>query len=200
VIDIVGASTGLLLLLPLFVLVAVLVALDSPGPVLHRRRVLARQEWDGGAGEPPAFDAFKFRTMRADADEYLANNPHLWAAFQKDFKLARDPRVTRLGRFLRRTSIDELPQLWNVLAGQMSLVGPRMITPAELSRYAGHEAELLSVTPGLTGLWQVSGRTNTGYEERVRLDVTYIYGRSMMLDVEVLFRTVRCVLAGRGAV
>lgn len=200
--DIVGAGVGLVFLTPILLLVAVLVLLDSPGPVLHRRRVLARQPWTGQATteDLETFDALKFRTMRADADAYLARNPALWAAFQQDFKLTDDPRVTRLGRFLRRTSIDELPQLWNVLVGQMTLVGPRIITPEELDRYGEHAPSLLSVTPGLTGLWQVSGRATTGYRERVRLDIAYIESRSAALDLDILRRTVRCVLAGSGAV
>lgn len=198
--DIVGALFVLIVLFPLYLTVAVLVRLDSAGPIFHRRRVLARQNLDGVQADSPAtFDAFKFRTMRADADEYLRQNPHLWVEYQKNHKLKDDPRVTRLGRVLRRTSIDELPQLVNVLRGQMSLVGPRMITPEELERYGIDRARLLSVKPGLTGLWQVSGRQNIGYDERVRLDMHYVARRSLTLDIQILLRTVHCVLAGHGA-
>ena len=196
--DITGSLIGLLLLFPLLLIIAALVRLDSRGPVFHRRRVVARQDYDS-TGEPETFDAFKFRTMRVDADEYLRERPELWEEYQKDYKLHNDPRVTRLGGWLRRTSIDELPQLVNVLLGQMSLVGPRILTKEELCRYGEHRAALLSVTPGLTGLWQVSGRQSVSYEERIRLDMAYLEGRSFYLDVEILLRTVESVISGRGA-
>lgn len=196
-VDIAGALLGLLLLLPLFLLLAFLVRRDSRGPVSHRRRVLAQQEYRGGT--PKTFDAFKFRTMIVDADDYLRRNPHLLREFQKDYKLREDPRVTPFGRRLRTTSLDELPQLLNVLRGQMSLVGPRMISPPELANYGEHAAKLLSVKPGLTGLWQVSGRQHVSYQERVRLDMWYIENRSILLDLQILLRTVKCVLLRQGA-
>lgn len=196
-IDIVGALVGLVLLAPVFAALAALVVLDSGGPAFHRRRVLARQGYEGG--EPQGFDAFKFRTMHQNADEILRRDPDLMRRYQKDFKLKDDPRVTRIGDRLRRTSLDELPQLWNVLKGQMTLVGPRMICPAELEKYGDNAAKLLSVKPGLTGLWQVSGRQHISYPERVRLDMWYIDNRSLTLDLEILVRTVGCVLTGRGA-
>lgn len=197
-VDITGALIGLILLFPLYAVTALLVWMDSRGPVVHRRRVLARQTLGDGFSVE-TFDAFKFRTMRPDADSYLRSCPELYAEYLKEHKLKEDPRVTRLGRFLRRTSIDELPQLVNILRGQMSLVGPRMITPEELERYGIHQSRLLSVKPGLTGLWQVSGRTNVGYDERVRLDMLYIEHRSLTLDIQILMRTVYCVLKGCGA-
>lgn len=195
--DIVGALFGLLVLFPLFVLLSVLVRLSSPGPILHRRRVLAHQSYHGGT--PKSFDAFKFRTMIVGADIYLAKRPDLMAEFQKDFKLRDDPRVTKVGHKLRRASLDELPQLINVLRGQMTLVGPRMISPPELEMYGEYSAKLLSVKPGLTGLWQVSGRQNVSYTERVKLDMYYIDHRSLTLDIEILLRTVVSVLKRQGA-
>lgn len=199
--DIFGAFFGLLFLAPVFAVVAVLVRMDSRGPVFHRRRVLARQEYEGDAEElADTFDAFKFRTMVSNADDLLRTNPTLWQEYQKDFKLREDPRVTPLGSTLRRLSLDELPQLVNILRGEMSLVGPRMISPPELAMYGGEAGKLLSVKPGLTGLWQVSGRTNVSYQERVRLDMWYIENRSLRLDLEILWRTVGCVLSRRGAV
>lgn len=197
-IDVLGAGLVLVLLLPICALIALLVRFDSPGPVFHRRRVLKQQPWEG-QDALKTFDALKFRTMRVDADDYLHRNPELLAAFQNNFKLQNDPRITRVGQWLRRTSLDELPQLINILRGQMSLVGPRIITLDELSRYGEDAPTLLSVTPGLTGLWQVSGRQNLNYAERVRLDLSYVESRSIPMDIGILLRTVDCVVSGRGA-
>jgi lipopolysaccharide/colanic/teichoic acid biosynthesis glycosyltransferase len=195
--DLFGSLFGLLLLFPVFLLLAILVRRDSPGAIFHRRRVLERQDYKGGT--PRTFDAFKFRTMIADADDYLQKNPHLMREFQKDYKLRDDPRVTPFGSKLRTTSLDELPQLMNVLRGQMSLVGPRMISPPELEMYGEHGAKLLSVKPGITGLWQVSGRQHVSYRERVGLDMEYIDNQSFLLDLQILLRTVKCVLLRKGA-
>jgi lipopolysaccharide/colanic/teichoic acid biosynthesis glycosyltransferase len=201
-IDITGSLLGLALLFPLFLLLAILVRLDSPGPVFYRRRVLARQTYGNGA--LAEFDAFKFRTMIPNAEEYLLADPELLKEYRKEYKLVADPRVTRIGALLRRTSLDELPQLINILCGQMSLVGPRMITAPELLNYENEgpqvAARLLSVLPGLTGLWQVSGRTNISYKERVRLDMEYIESRSLLLDIQILLRTVGCVIRRQGAI
>lgn len=197
-IDIAGAVAGLLLLFPVYAVLALLVRLDSAGPVFHRRRVLSQQRVSDERG-PSTFDAFKFRTMVCNADAVLAADPALLSAFQLNHKLTQDPRVTRLGRTLRRLSLDELPQLLNVLSGQMSLVGPRMIAPAELERYGHHGPKLLSVKPGLTGLWQVSGRQRLSYGERIRLDMYYIDNRSIALDLLILARTIKVVLTGDGA-
>ncbi|MBC7806531.1 MAG: sugar transferase, partial [Akkermansiaceae bacterium] len=141
----------------------------------------------------------KFRTMIPDADGWLRQNPDTWTEYQKQYKLQDDPRVTKIGRWLRRTSLDELPQLINILRGQMSLVGPRIITPAELSHYADYAAKLMSVTPGLTGWWQVSGRSGTSYAERVQLDMWYIDNRSPGLDLHILIRTIGVVFQRYGA-
>ena len=194
-----------LLLLGIFFLPLLVIALcirwESPGPAIHRRRVLARQHWDGAEGEPSllTFDAYKMRTMITDAEEYLKRHPHLMESYKKDWKLQNDPRITRLGAFLRTTSIDEIPQLLNVLKGEMSLIGPRMITVPELSRYGDDAPRLLSVKPGLTGLWQVSGRQELSYEDRVRLDMVYVQSRSALMDLKILLKTVECVLLRRGA-
>lgn len=184
---------GSLLLLPFIGMIALLIKLDSPGPVLYRRRVL------GIGGK--AFDAFKFRTMLVNGNELLAKKyPELWAELQTNHKLKDDPRVTRVGTWLRRTSLDELPQFLNVLRGQMSLVGPRMITTAEAPLYGVMQHNLLTVKPGITGLWQVSGRSDLSYEERVRIDMHYIRNYSIWLDMHILFfQTVPAVLKGKGA-
>jgi exopolysaccharide biosynthesis polyprenyl glycosylphosphotransferase len=191
VLDYVGAALLLVLLSPLFLFIALSIRLDSPGPIIHRRRVV------GLNGR--VFDAYKFRTMIVDADTYLENHPELKREWEETGKIRNDPRVTRVGKWLRRTSLDELPQLVNVLKGQMSLVGPRMITPAELARFGRWQHNLLTVKPGLTGLWQVSGRADLSYEERVRLDMYYIRNYTIWLDLRLLLHTVRVVLQGKGA-
>lgn len=179
------------LLLPAVLVIASLVKLDSPGPALHRRRVV------GLNGRP--FGALKFRTMVVDGDSLLAARPDLTQELATAHKIKDDPRVTRLGRILRKYSLDELPQLINVLRGDMSLVGPRMISPDELREYGRWAMNLLTVRPGLTGLWQVSGRSDISYEGRVRLDMFYIRNYSLWLDLQLIAWTVPAVLRGRGA-
>ncbi len=189
-IDVMGASILLLLCSPLLAVLAVLAKFVQGGPVLYRRRVV------GPRGE---FDAFKLRSMRVDADEMLRRDPALRQEFERNFKLKDDPRVTPFGRFLRRTSMDELPQLWNVLKGEMSLVGPRMITPAELSKY-GEAAWIFDcVKPGLTGSWQVRARQEISYEKRVAMDVQYVQNWSLLRDLNILIKTPMRVLRGTGA-
>jgi exopolysaccharide biosynthesis polyprenyl glycosylphosphotransferase len=185
------AVPAVVILSPLLAALALLVRIDSPGPIIHRRRVM------GVNGRQ--FDAFKFRTMREDGDEILAQRPDLRAELAQTHKLRDDPRVTRVGLFLRRYSLDELPQLFNVLRREMSLVGPRMISPAEMARYEQWGINLLTVHPGITGLWQVSGRSEIGYEERVRLDMHYIRNWNIWLDLQLLWQTVPAVLKARGA-
>jgi len=182
---------GLVLISPLLLVLAVIVKLDSPGPALYRRRVMGR----GGT----QFDAFKFRTMLVNGDEILAAHPELQAEWERAQKLKDDPRVTRSGRWLRKLSLDELPQLFNVLGGQMSLVGPRMIASVELARYGDDATELLTVKPGITGLWQVSGRSDLGYADRARLDMEYVRTRSFWLDLKLLLLTLPTVIMKKGA-
>lgn len=181
----------LILCAPLMALIAIAIKLDSPGPVLHRRRVM------GVNGRQ--FDALKFRTMYVNGDEILAGQPELQAQLARNHKLKADPRVTRLGAFLRRYSLDELPQLFNVLRYDMALVGPRMISPAEMAMYNQWDMNLLTVRPGITGLWQVSGRSDVSYEERVRLDMHYIRNWTIWLDLQLLMQTIPAVLFGKGA-
>lgn len=189
--DYLGALFLLILLSPLFLVVALLIKQDSPGPVFHRRRVVGR----GGQ----TFDAFKFRTMSIEGDKILAHHPELRAELRLNHKLKHDPRVTRVGAVLRRISVDELPQLMNVLSGQMSLVGPRMITPEEMDKYGKWRWNLLTVKPGITGLWQISGRSDVSYEDRVRLDMYYIRNYTIWLDLLILWRTLPAVMGRRGA-
>lgn len=182
---------GLILLSPLFLFTALIVKLDSPGPIIHRRRVM------GVNGRQ--FEAYKFRTMYENGDEILAAYPELQKELAQNHKLVDDPRITRAGKLLRKTSLDELPQLFNVLRREMSLVGPRMISPAEISKYNQWDINLLTVPPGITGLWQVSGRSDVSYEERVRLDMHYIRNWSIWFDLQLLIETIPAVLKGRGA-
>ena len=189
--DVAAAFATLLILIPLLCLIAILVRVTSPGRVIYRRRVLGV----GGV----EFDAFKFRTMVQDAEVSLSTDGELTRRFRENMKLKADPRVTPVGRVLRRLSLDELPQLFNVLRGEMSLVGPRMIAPEEASRYGKHLSRRLSVRPGITGLWQVSGRQDVNYDKRVALDLEYINGWSLWLDLVILLKTIPAVLSMRGA-
>ncbi|MFB7914528.1 exopolysaccharide biosynthesis polyprenyl glycosylphosphotransferase [Streptomyces sp. NPDC056061] len=191
VVDRTGAALGLLVLAPVLLLIAMAVRLGSDGPAFHRQ---IRQ----GLNNRP-FTMWKFRTMVVDAER---RRHRLAAANENDgpmFKMRRDPRVTAIGRLLRRTSLDELPQLVNVLRGDMSLVGPRPPLPDEVSRYAEHELRRLAVRPGLTGLWQVSGRSDLSWQETVSLDLWYVDNWTVATDLGLMARTLRAVADGRGA-
>jgi lipopolysaccharide/colanic/teichoic acid biosynthesis glycosyltransferase len=192
VLDVVGAATGLILLLPLLLVVALLVRLTSPGPVLYRYPVI------GYRGRP--FTGLKFRTMVVDADsrkaEYMQQNEMNGPVF----KLRNDPRVTRPGRWLRRYSIDELPQLWSVVRGDMSLVGPRAPGPEEFARFERWQCGKLAVKPGITCIWQVSGRSEiSDFDTWARLDLDYIESWNLALDLVLLLRTIPAVISARGA-
>ncbi len=192
--DVVAAITLLLLLSPLLCVIGLLVMRDG-GPCVYRHARIGKNG--------KMFACLKFRSMVPDADaalaRHLATDPEARAEWERDFKLRHDIRITRLGRFIRHTSLDELPQLWNVLRGDMSLVGPRPIVEKELERYGDAAACYMRVRPGITGLWQVSGRNDTGYERRVSLDVSYVRNWTLSGDLLILFRTIGVVLVGRGA-
>lgn len=194
-IDVVAATMGMVLLAPLFSAIAALISVDSPGPVFFKQR---RMGLDGRC-----FTVFKFRTMYTDAEaklqEILDGDPGLKAEYDRYHKLEDDPRVTRVGKWLRRLSLDELPQLWNVLRGDMSLVGPRAYMPSELPRMNGLSRTVLQCPPGLTGLWQVSGRNNLDFSTRVDLDVHYMQHWTLWLDIYILIRTIPVVVTGDGA-
>ncbi len=183
-------------LLPLFLIVAAIVRLSSPGPILYRQRRIGRFGRE--------FNLWKFRSMYVNGDEilrhYLQANPEAAREWTQSRKLKMDPRVTRLGKLLRRTSLDELPQFLNVLAGSMSLVGPRPIVSAEKAQYRDAYFFYASARPGLTGLWQVSGRSDLTYHQRVTLDEEYIRSWNLGLDLQILWRTAGVVWASRGAV
>lgn len=187
--DVAGAVVLLLLSAPLIALLALRIKLHDGGPALFRRRVV------GPKGE---FDAFKLRTMRVDADEVLRRDDRLRREFEVNFKLMHDPRVTRVGAALRRSGLDELPQLWNVIKGQMSLVGPRMITPAELEKYGDAGWIFSSMKPGVTGYWQVQGDPAAGYDRRIAMDLFYAENWSLLFDLKLLIRTPARVLRGSG--
>ena len=194
VFDVLGALTLGLVFLP--VILGVIIALRREGgPVFFRHRRIGR---DG-----VIFECLKFRTMVPDADrvlrDMLEKNSELKAEWLRNHKLKVDPRITPVGRFLRKTSLDELPQLWNILRGEMSLVGPRPVVLDELIRYGRCAPRYLSVRPGLTGLWQVNGRNDTSYRRRVALDVYYVRRQNMWLDLQILARTVKVVFGDRGA-
>jgi Undecaprenyl-phosphate galactose phosphotransferase WbaP len=193
--DLFGAIVGGLVITPLLLAIVILIKLDSPGPAFYgHRRVGARDKH---------FLCWKFRTMHANAEhllnKYLQDNPELRAEWELNHKLLKDPRVTRIGRFLRKTSLDELPQLWNVLRGEMSLTGPRPIVDAEICKYKKDYELYRRIKPGISGFWQVSGRSDIDYAERVALDSYYVRNWSVWLDLIILFRTVRAVLHGKGA-
>lgn len=189
--DILLSLIGIAATLPLLLLVAVAIRLESRGPVLFRQERVGR---DGAR-----FRVLKLRTMREDAEARLQEDPDLRATYRENgYKLAsgEDPRVTPLGKWLRRTSVDELPQLLNVLRGEMSLVGPRPVVPEEVAEYGGDAGLVLSVRPGMTGLWQVSGRNAVDYPRRARLDAGYVREWSLLLDLRVLLRTPAAVARG----
>jgi Undecaprenyl-phosphate galactose phosphotransferase WbaP len=193
--DILGAGVGLVLLSPFFLIVALMVRADG-GPAFFAHQRVGR----GGK----LFGCLKFRSMVVDSqarlEALLANDPAARAEWEATRKLKNDPRITRIGRFLRSTSLDELPQLINVLRGEMSLVGPRPVQEAEIDRYYGASAaHYMAVRPGITGLWQVSGRSETSYESRVALDVSYVSRPSLLADISILLRTPVAVLSRRGA-
>jgi lipopolysaccharide/colanic/teichoic acid biosynthesis glycosyltransferase len=181
----------LLLLSPILALVAIAVKLDSHGPVFYRRRVVGRDR--------QGFHAFKLRTMVDGAEGIDCSDPKLRSELRANHKLRCDSRVTGVGKMLRKTSIDELPQLINVLLGQMSLVGPRMISFPEIEKFGMWQDKILSVKPGITGLWQVSGRSKLSYEERVELNVFYVDNRSIWMDISILLKTIPAVITGNGA-
>lgn len=192
-IDIIGSLIGIILLSPLYIIIAILIKFDSPGKVVfgHTRK--------GKGGKD--IKVYKFRTMYSNASEIFESfTPEQKEEYYKNFKLDNDPRVTKLGGFLRKTSLDELPQLFNILKGDMTIIGPRPIVEKEVSKYGDKAEKLFSVVPGLAGYWQANGRSDTTYEERVEMDMYYIDNMSFWLDTKILFQTAISVLKGEGAI
>ena len=181
--------------LPMVLIVSLIVKISSPGPVFYGHKRTGKNGKE--------FKCWKFRSMVIDADKQLekilAENPEMRAEWEKDRKFTNDPRVTKIGKILRKTSIDEIPQFFNILTGEMSFIGPRPVTEPELKKYGNKAQIILSVQPGLSGMWQISGRSDTGYEERVTLDSYYIQNWSVWLDIWIIIKTVYVVLRGKGA-
>ena len=208
--DVTLTLAALVVLAPLLVVIALAIGLDSPGPVVFvQERVGARRRTKDGrtVWEVRNFSVYKFRSMFHNVDQ-SAHQAYVkaWIDGQAEtgadgatFKLTRDPRITRVGRILRKTSLDELPQLFNVLKGDMSLVGPRPVPTYEVAEYQAWHRERLAALPGITGLWQVKGRCQVTFDEMIRMDIDYVRRRSLWLDVKLLFLTIPAVLSGRGA-
>ena len=189
-IDIVLAVVGIVVLIPIFLVIAICIKLDDGGDILYFREMIGLRGRN--------FTILKFRTMIRNADAYLEQHPELKLEYEKNMKLGDDPRVTRLGRFLRRTYLDELPQLFNVLTGHMSLVGPRSLPARELTLYGEYAQKRLTVKPGVTGSWQVSENRYSSYAKRILLDMHYIDNRSFFLDLIILLKTLKVLIVQAG--
>lgn len=191
--DIVFALSVLTIFSPMYLILMILVALNSQGPIFYVQKRIGRNH------QP--FNCIKFRTMVNNADKVLEtimqDSDQVRQEFQESFKLKQDPRITKVGRFLRLTSLDELPQFWNVLKGEMSVVGPRPLVPEELPKYGRKINTVLQIKPGITGLWQVSGRNDIPYPKRVQIDVYYAKSRSWLLDLWIIYKTIGVVLFPR---
>jgi len=190
-IDIAGSLIALVFFSPLFLPISLLIKLESPGPLFYLPQVV------GYRGK--RFTLLKFRTMVDGAHQILQNDPKLWDEYRTNLKVKNDSRVTRVGRILRKTSLDELPQLVNILRGELSLVGPRILSKIELARYGDAQGKVLGVVPGLTGLWQVSGRHMVSFERRMELDLFYVDHWNLWMDFMILLKTLPVVLSGKGA-
>jgi len=192
--DILFSLFVLIVFSPLYLVLSVLIALSSPGPIFYTQERVGK--------DFKHFGCIKFRTMVNNADEVLESlmqaSPHLRAEFADNFKLKNDPRITWIGKFLRHTSLDEFPQFWNVLKGDMSVVGPRPLVVEELPKYGKYMDRVLTARPGITGLWQVSGRNDIPYPRRVQIDVYYVNSRSFLMDLWIIIKTVGVVIFPRG--
>ncbi|WP_310329469.1 sugar transferase [Priestia megaterium] len=192
IIDISGALIGIILLSWLFLIIAIAIKVEDPkGPVFFLQKRIGKNEKE--------FHMFKFRSMVSDAEERLKDLLEKNETGSIMFKMKHDPRITKIGRFIRKTSLDELPQLWNVLKGEMSLVGPRPPIEREVEQYSAYDKQRLLVTPGCTGLWQVSGRSSIGFEEMVELDLQYIQKRTIGYDINIILKTVGVLFGSKDA-
>lgn len=191
--DLISSLIAIIIFLPIFLLLSIWIRFDSKGPIIFGHKRIGK---DGNF-----IKVYKFRSMVANADEVFKNfTPEQKAEFEKNFKLENDPRITKSGDFLRKTSLDELPQLLNILKGDMSVVGPRPIVEKEIPKYGIYADKMFSVKPGLTGYWQANGRSDTTYEERVQMDMYYIDNRSFWFDMKIIFKTVISVIKKEGAI
>ena len=190
--DIIGGIIGLILLSPVFLILAICIKIDSKGPVIFAHKRIGKNGKE--------FNMYKFRSMYENAEEMIENfNEEQKIEWQENFKLENDPRITKVGKFLRKTSLDELPQILNIIKGDLSIIGPRPIVDEELKKYGDNKEKFLSITPGLTGYWQANGRSNTTYEERMQMELYYIDNQSLLLDIKIFFKTIVSVIKKEGA-
>lgn len=191
--DLVGGIIGLILLSPAILIVAILVKIDSPGPIVFGHERVGKND--------KRIKIYKFRSMYQNSQEIFDNfTEEQKKEYYINFKLDNDPRITRVGAFIRRTSLDELPQLINIIKGDMSIVGPRPIVEKEIEKYGVYFDKFASVTPGLTGYWQANGRSDTTYDQRVQMDMYYIDNRSFLMDIKIIFKTIISVVKKEGAI
>lgn len=191
-IDIILGTIGFIICLPIFIIIAIIIKIDSKGPVFFKHTRVGKNG--------KVLKIYKFRTMVDNAEELIKKfTPEQKEEFEANFKLENDPRVTRVGKILRKTSLDELPQIINILKGEMCVIGPRPIIETELEKYGKNKAKFLSVAPGLTGYWAANGRSDLSYEERMALELYYVDHRSLWLDLKIFVKTIGSVLTGRGA-
>ena len=192
IVDIILGCIGLVLLSPVFLILSICIKIDSKGPVIFAHKRIGKNG--------KKFNMYKFRSMYENAEEMIENfNEEQKREWQENFKLENDPRITKVGKFLRKTSLDELPQIINIIKGDLSIIGPRPIVDEELEKYGENKEKFLSITPGLTGYWQANGRSNTTYEERMQMELYYIDNQSLWLDIKIFFKTIVSVLKKEGA-
>lgn len=192
VIDVILASVALILLSPLFAIIAIAIKIDSKGPVFFAHKRIGKNG--------KIIKLYKFRSMVINAEELIKSfTPEQMREYKENYKLTNDPRITKVGKFLRKTSLDELPQLINIINGDLSIIGPRPVIADELEKYGTNKDKFLSVTPGLTGYWAANGRSNTTYEQRMEMELYYIDNLSLKMDIKVFFKTILSVLKKEGA-
>lgn len=192
VIDVILASVALILLSPLFAIIAIAIKIDSKGPVFFAHKRIGKNG--------KIIKLYKFRSMVINAEELIKSfTPEQMREYKENYKLTNDPRITKVGKFLRKTSLDELPQLINIINGDLSIIGPRPLVADELEKYGVNKDKFLSVTPGLTGYWAANGRSNTTYEQRMEMELYYIDNLSLKMDIKVFFKTILSVLKKEGA-
>ncbi|MEE1379539.1 MAG: sugar transferase [Clostridia bacterium] len=193
VIDVILASVALILLSPLFAIIAIAIKIDSKGPVFFAHKRIGKNG--------KIIKLYKFRSMVINAEELIKSfTPEQMREYKENYKLTNDPRITKVGKFLRKTSLDELPQLINIINGDLSIIGPRPLVADELEKYGVNKDKFLSVTPGLTGYWAANGRSNTTYEQRMEMELYYIDNLSLKMDIKVFFKTILSVLKKEGAI
>ena len=193
VIDVILATIGLIILTPVFAIIALAIKIGSKGPVFFKHTRIGKNG--------KIIKIYKFRTMVDNAEELIKNfTPEQMKEYKENYKLSNDPRITKIGKFLRRASLDELPQLINIIKGDLSIIGPRPVVEEELKKYGDNAGKFLSVTPGLTGYWAANGRSCTSYEQRMEMELFYVDNISLKLDLQIILKTVEAVINRRGAV